>query len=197
MYVSPCCYLFQTLFFMNQVAVVPFCHCWNSTQFSLVCVTKFTCTKYFCFLTSFQKGQYSYWKWLLHKCSHFIPFIHATTILKRSVCIPRHLSSSFQSEIWAFHKCLHLCPRRASLSAHTAPCHVPKTRININDNICVSYVCVRRGGWPWQAAIRLRGSRGDGRLVCGATLIDTCWVLTSAHCFKRSAHRHTHAHTHF
>ncbi|KAK2918953.1 neurotrypsin isoform X1 [Channa argus] len=42
-----------------------------------------------------------------------------------------------------------------------------------------------RGGWPWQAAIRLRGSRGDGRLVCGATLIDTCWVLTSAHCFKR------------
>uniref|UniRef100_A0A8C6TYL7 Neurotrypsin n=1 Tax=Neogobius melanostomus TaxID=47308 RepID=A0A8C6TYL7_9GOBI len=41
------------------------------------------------------------------------------------------------------------------------------------------------GGWPWQAAIRLRGSRGDGRLVCGATLIDTCWVLTSAHCFKR------------
>uniref|UniRef100_A0A3Q2T3M3 Neurotrypsin n=1 Tax=Fundulus heteroclitus TaxID=8078 RepID=A0A3Q2T3M3_FUNHE len=42
-----------------------------------------------------------------------------------------------------------------------------------------------RGGWPWQAAIRLRGSRGDGRLVCGGTLIDTCWVLTSAHCFKR------------
>uniref|UniRef100_A0A3Q3Q7P1 Neurotrypsin n=1 Tax=Monopterus albus TaxID=43700 RepID=A0A3Q3Q7P1_MONAL len=42
-----------------------------------------------------------------------------------------------------------------------------------------------RGGWPWQAAIRLRGSRGDGRLVCGATLIDSCWVLTSAHCFKR------------
>ncbi|XP_057700240.1 neurotrypsin [Corythoichthys intestinalis] len=42
-----------------------------------------------------------------------------------------------------------------------------------------------RSGWPWQAAIRLRGSRGDGRLVCGATLIDTCWVLTSAHCFKK------------
>ncbi|KAL4640368.1 neurotrypsin-like [Arapaima gigas] len=42
-----------------------------------------------------------------------------------------------------------------------------------------------RGGWPWQAAIRLRGSQADGRLVCGATLISSCWVLTSAHCFKR------------
>ncbi|XP_023655223.1 neurotrypsin isoform X2 [Paramormyrops kingsleyae] len=42
-----------------------------------------------------------------------------------------------------------------------------------------------RGGWPWQAAIRLRGSPGDGRLVCGATLVSSCWILTSAHCFKR------------
>ncbi|XP_049328322.1 neurotrypsin [Astyanax mexicanus] len=42
-----------------------------------------------------------------------------------------------------------------------------------------------RGGWPWQAAVRLRGSQADGRLVCGATLINSCWVLTSAHCFKR------------
>lgn len=61
---------------------------------------------------------------------------------------------------------------------------------SVSDKEVFVCVCVYRGGWPWQAAIRLRGSRGDGRLVCGGTLIDTCWVLTSAHCFKRSKNKH-------
>ncbi|XP_027505270.1 neurotrypsin-like isoform X2 [Corapipo altera] len=42
-----------------------------------------------------------------------------------------------------------------------------------------------RGGWPWQASLRLKGFRRDTRLLCGATLISSCWVVTAAHCFKR------------
>ncbi|KAG8135093.1 hypothetical protein E2320_008142 [Naja naja] len=42
-----------------------------------------------------------------------------------------------------------------------------------------------RGSWPWQVSLRLKGIHKDARLLCGATLISSCWVMTAAHCFKR------------
>uniref|UniRef100_A0A8C5QYB9 Neurotrypsin n=1 Tax=Leptobrachium leishanense TaxID=445787 RepID=A0A8C5QYB9_9ANUR len=42
-----------------------------------------------------------------------------------------------------------------------------------------------RGSWPWQASLRLKGFPKESRLLCGATLISNCWVVTAAHCFKR------------
>ncbi|KAM5141243.1 neurotrypsin-like [Mantella aurantiaca] len=42
-----------------------------------------------------------------------------------------------------------------------------------------------RGVWPWQASLRLKGFHTETRLLCGATLISSCWALTAAHCFKR------------
>ncbi|KAM4702927.1 neurotrypsin-like [Rhinophrynus dorsalis] len=46
-----------------------------------------------------------------------------------------------------------------------------------------------RGGWPWQASLRLKGFHKEARLLCGATLINNCWALTAAHCFKRFGER--------
>ncbi len=42
-----------------------------------------------------------------------------------------------------------------------------------------------RGDWPWQVSLWLRSQSKGTHPLCGATLINSCWVITAAHCFKR------------
>ncbi|KAG7511560.1 neurotrypsin-like [Solea senegalensis] len=42
-----------------------------------------------------------------------------------------------------------------------------------------------RGQWPWQVSLWLRSQSKGNHPLCGASLINACWVVTAAHCFKR------------
>ncbi|KAM7408055.1 hypothetical protein PAMA_001959 [Pampus argenteus] len=42
-----------------------------------------------------------------------------------------------------------------------------------------------RGDWPWQVSLWLRSQAKGNHPLCGASLINPCWVVTAAHCFKR------------
>ncbi|XP_035462611.1 neurotrypsin isoform X2 [Scophthalmus maximus] len=42
-----------------------------------------------------------------------------------------------------------------------------------------------RGEWPWQVSLWLRSQSTGSHPLCGASLINACWVVTAAHCFKR------------
>ncbi|XP_059782327.1 putative serine protease 47 [Balaenoptera ricei] len=42
---------------------------------------------------------------------------------------------------------------------------------------------VAAGQWPWQASLQYQGSH-----VCGAVLINSHWVVSTAHCFLKKSH---------
>lgn len=42
-----------------------------------------------------------------------------------------------------------------------------------------------RGEWPWQVSLWLRSQSKGNHPLCGASLINSCWALSAAHCFKR------------
>ncbi|MCI4387046.1 hypothetical protein PGIGA_G00069550 [Pangasianodon gigas] len=83
------------------------------------------------------------------------------------------------------------CPSEKVVSLHcdNQPCGKRKVVINTESGSSVSETSegvegrivggedAVKGAWPWIASLRWRG-----RSVCGATLIDSQWLVTAAHC---------------
>ncbi|XP_030835557.1 uncharacterized protein LOC578177 isoform X2 [Strongylocentrotus purpuratus] len=79
------------------------------------------------------------------------------------------------------HNCQHNEDVGVECGRETLPCGVRGIE---NGNIMARIIggsSAKRGNWPWQAQLILRGSGH----YCGGTLIDETHVLTAAHCFQR------------
>ncbi|XP_063969637.1 atrial natriuretic peptide-converting enzyme-like isoform X2 [Lytechinus pictus] len=79
------------------------------------------------------------------------------------------------------HNCQHNEDVGVECGLETLPCGVRGIE---NGNIMARIIggsSAKRGNWPWQAQLILRGSGH----YCGGTLIDESHVLTAAHCFQR------------
>ncbi|XP_078603990.1 complement factor B-like [Branchiostoma floridae x Branchiostoma japonicum] len=63
---------------------------------------------------------------------------------------------------------------------------IPDVRFGIGDTAVDSEEEDSEGGaWPWQTALFVKTDQGTNEYLCGASLLDSKWVLTAAHCIMR------------
>ncbi|KAG9346195.1 hypothetical protein JZ751_008018 [Albula glossodonta] len=72
-------------------------------------------------------------------------------------------------------------PRRDS-DAATRTCGLRPSTLHYRKN---SAAADKPGEWPWQASLWLKPHSKGNHPLCSATLINSCWALTAAHCFNR------------
>ncbi|KAI1887087.1 hypothetical protein AGOR_G00202510 [Albula goreensis] len=74
-------------------------------------------------------------------------------------------------------------PRRDS-DAATRTCGLRPSTLHYRKNSAAADK-PSRGEWPWQASLWLKPHSKGNHPLCSATLINSCWALTAAHCFNR------------